>query len=35
MNMDDNVVVIGFGEEIKFLYYYLNSYDFIIKCFGR
>ncbi|XP_065945035.1 uncharacterized protein [Magallana gigas] len=32
MNMDDNVAVIGFGEETKFLHYYSNSYDSIIKC---
>lgn len=33
--LDDNVVVIGFGVEIKFFYYYLNRYSFIEKCFGE
>lgn len=35
MNTDDNVAVIGFGEETKFLHYYSNNYDSIIKCLGR
>lgn len=32
LNTDDNVAVIGFGEETKFLHYYSNNYDSIIKC---
>lgn len=33
--LDDNIVVIGCGKEVKFFYYYLNNYYFIKKCFGK
>lgn len=33
--LDDNVAVIGFGAETKFLHYYSNRYSSIEKCLGE
>ncbi|XP_061168837.1 uncharacterized protein LOC133178091 [Saccostrea echinata] len=32
LNLDDNIAVIGFGDEIRFLHYYSNNYHSIKNC---
>ena len=35
LNINDNVAVIGCGEEVKFLHYYSKDYYSIKKCIGK